>query len=93
MGSISIIGLVITIISIFINIVCFILFISTHAAIKNNKNWDTFYNDVQVELDKKNITVSEEELYHMVQKINSISGITLLIGLVTMILGITLLVL
>ena len=66
--------------------ICGFLALATHTAIKNQENWDDFYKSVE----EKNLPMPEEAVSHMVCKMNFITSIGTIIGLILLFGGILL---
>ena len=69
--------------------VCGFGYIVTHTAIKNQANWDDFYNFYK-EVEKENLPVSEEMLYKLACKINLWFSIGFILGMLLLAGGIIL---
>ena len=59
-------------------LICGPIFMATHAATKNQANWDDFYKTVE----EKNLPAPEEVIYKLVCKMNFWTSIGTIIGII-----------
>jgi hypothetical protein len=67
-------------------LICGPIFMATHAATKNQANWDDFYKTVE----EKNLPAPEEVIYKLVCKMNFWSMLGVVLGLLSILGGIIL---